>query len=81
MSDEVKLTQEDRDLLITLNAELKHVQEDLGNFVTKSEFEPVRRIVYGATMLILLSVVGAVGSLVINGVHANAGNQVVSAEK
>lgn len=37
------------------------------HYVTKEEFEPIKKIVYGLVSLILIAVVGAVVSLVIQG--------------
>lgn len=37
------------------------------NFVSKDEFEPIKRIVYGLVGLILVAVVGAMVSLVLRG--------------
>lgn len=36
-----------------------------GNLVTKEQFEPVKRLVYGAAGLILIGVVGALMALVV----------------
>jgi hypothetical protein len=44
-------------------AEIKRNQNE--NFVTKSEFDPVKRVVYAMVSLVLLAVAGAVISLVI----------------
>lgn len=35
------------------------------NYVTREEFEPIKRLVYGLVSLILVSVVGAVLALVV----------------
>jgi hypothetical protein len=43
--------------------EIKHKIE--GNFVTKEEFEPIKKIVYGIISLILTAVVGGLISLVV----------------
>lgn len=46
--------------------DVKEIKDTLkGSYVTKDEFEPVKRIVYGLVGLILVSVVGAVMGLVI----------------
>jgi len=37
----------------------------LGNFVTKEEFEPIKKIVYGLVGLILVGVVGAILALIL----------------
>lgn len=52
---------------------IQHIMEDLkalkknleANFVSKSEFEPVRKIVYGLVGLLLTMVAGAVFALVL----------------
>lgn len=42
-----------------LNEKIDH------NYVTKAEFEPIRKLVYGLVGLILIAVVGAVMTLVL----------------
>jgi hypothetical protein len=46
-------------------AEIKTKLE--GHYVTKDEFEPVKKIVYGLVSVVLLAVVGALVALVIRG--------------
>lgn len=46
-------------------AEIKRMQQT--NYVSRDEFEPIKRIVYGVVGLILVAVVGAVVSLVVRG--------------
>ena len=43
--------------------DIKRLVED--KYVTKSEFEPIKRIVYGVVGLILVAVVGALLTLVV----------------
>ena len=53
--------------------EMKHISSDVseikstlrGSYVSKDEFEPIKRIVYGLVGLILVTVCGAVLGLVI----------------
>ena len=53
--------------------EMKHISKDVseikstlrGSYVSKDEFEPIKRIVYGLVGLILVTVCGAVLGLVI----------------
>jgi len=45
---------------------VKDIQRKLeGEYVTQSEFEPVRKIVFGLVSLILIAVVGALVTLVV----------------
>lgn len=39
-----------------------------GEYVTKTEFDPVKRIVYGLVAIVLTAVVGALVALVVKGV-------------
>ena len=63
------------------NVKLAVIQNDLGyikeklnvldqkvstNYLTKEEFEPVQKIVYGLVSLILIAVVGALLTLIMN---------------
>lgn len=53
--------------------EMKHISEDVaeikstlrGSYVSKDEFEPIKKIVYGLVTLILVAVVGGLMGLVI----------------
>lgn len=57
----------------TVIADLSYLKEDIadikrkmeGDYVTKDQFEPVRKIVYGLVAILLTSVVLAVVALVI----------------
>lgn len=43
-----------------------HIDSQIGNnYITKAEFEPVKKLVYGLVSLILVAVVGAIMALVI----------------
>lgn len=61
--------QTDHDLIIELRTLVRVMNEKLdtltGNFVTQSEFWPVKALVYGCTALMLTSVVAALLYLVI----------------
>lgn len=67
LSDETKLA--------VMQTDLTYIKEKLNavdtkvssNYVSKEEFEPIRRIVYGVVSLILVAVVGAIVALVIGG--------------
>lgn len=66
-ADEVKLAVMQNDIQYikeTLNSVDSKVSN---NYVTKSEFEPVRKVVYGLVAVIMLAFVGAVVSLVFRG--------------
>ena len=53
--------------------EMQHISDDVaeikttlrGSYVSKDEFEPIKKIVYGLVTLILVSVVGGIMGLVI----------------
>lgn len=67
LSDETKLA--------VMQTDLTYIKEKLNavdtkvssSYVSKEEFEPIRRIVYGVVSLILIAVVGAVVALVVGG--------------
>jgi len=47
---------------------LDHIDNKLeGQYITRVEFEPIQRLVYGMVGLILVSVIGALVSLVVLG--------------
>lgn len=55
-----------KDLFNPVKLELNQLQEDVEKkFVTKSEFAPVKKIVYSAAGLILIGVFGALINLVV----------------
>lgn len=64
-SDETKLAviSTNVDFIKAEVSEIKRIQQS--NFVSKDEFEPIKRLVYGVVGLIMVAVVGAVLSLVI----------------
>ena len=46
---------------------VKDIKQDLEkNYVTRMEFDPVKKIIYGLVGIILLAVVGAMVTLVVN---------------
>ncbi len=65
LSDETKLA--------IMQTDLTYIKEKLNavdtkvssNYVSKEEFEPIRKIVYGVVSLILIAVVGALVALVV----------------
>lgn len=49
-----------------LREDIKDLDDKISkNYITKVEFEPIKRVVYGIVSLILVSVAGAVMALVI----------------
>ena len=40
--------------------EMREVKSDMEQFVTKDEFEPIKRLAYGAVSFILLAVLGVI---------------------
>lgn len=67
--------QSDETKLAVLDTKLDNVIDRLSNldikvsqhYVSKEEFEPIKKIVYGLVSLILIAVVGALLALVVNG--------------
>jgi chaperonin cofactor prefoldin len=65
MTDDVKLAVIQNDMQY-LKEKLDRVDTKLSSsYITKEEFEPIKRIVYGMVGLILVAVVGAMVSLVL----------------
>ena len=48
-----------------IDTKVTHIQEGMGNLVTKDQFNPVRNVVYGMVVLILVAVMGGLMALVI----------------
>lgn len=64
-SDEVKFAVMQNDLTY-IKEKLNMVDSKVSsNYVSKEEFEPIKRIVYGLVTLILIAVVGALLALVV----------------
>lgn len=71
----MKLTtpKQNRNNIEVLVTKLDYIQEDVreikhqleGNYVTKDQFEPIRKIVYGMVSVVLLAVIGALVTLVV----------------
>jgi len=67
--------QRDAVKLAVLESNMVYIKEKLDDidkkvssgYVTKDEFEPIKKIVYGVVSLILVAVVGAVVALVVGG--------------
>jgi hypothetical protein len=65
--------QKNNDTIGIIVTKLEYIQGDVkeikiqlsGNYVTKDQFEPVRKIVYGMVSIILLAVMGAIIALVV----------------
>lgn len=63
----------DRVQLAVISNDLTYIKEKMNaidtkvsnNYVTKEEFEPIKKIVYGVVSLILVAVVGALVALVV----------------
>lgn len=59
--------------LAVIATDLSYIKEKLNaidekvskNYITKTEFEPIKNIVYGMVSLILVAVVGALAALVV----------------
>lgn len=50
-----------------IKSDIKEIKDSVvSTYVTKDQFEPIQRLVYGLVGLILFAVVGAVISLVLN---------------
>lgn len=65
--------QSDETKLAVMQTDITYIKEKLNavdtkvssHYVTKEEFEPIKRIVYGVVSLILTAVIGAVVALVV----------------
>jgi len=65
--------QSDETKLAVIQTDLTYIKEKLNavdnkvssNYVSKDEFEPIKKIVYGLVSLILIAVVGALVALVV----------------
>lgn len=65
-SDETKLAVVQTDVSY-IKEKINAVDQKLSShYVTKEEFEPIKKIVYGLVSLILIAVVGALVALVVN---------------
>ena len=68
--EELKQLLSDHDLIVRIDertAALGVTMEDVKkNYVTKEEFNPVKKLIYGLVALVLSGVVGAIIGLVIN---------------
>lgn len=65
LSDETKLAVIQNDLTY-IKEKLNAVDQKVStHYVSKEEFEPIRKIVYGVVSLILIAVVGALVALVV----------------
>lgn len=66
-------TEHDQAELAVISNDISYIKRDVSDikktvqngYVTKDQFEPIQRIVYGLVGLILVAVVGAVISLVV----------------
>lgn len=66
-------TQSDETKLAVIQTDLTYIKEKLNavdnkvssHYVSKEEFEPIKKIVYGLVSLILVAVVGALVALVV----------------
>lgn len=64
-SGEVKLAVMQNDLTY-IKGQIKEVNDKVSsNYVSKDEFEPIKKVVYGLVAIILVAVAGAVVSLVL----------------
>lgn len=67
--------QSDETKLAVIQTDLTYIKEKLNavdnkvssHYVSKEEFEPIKKIVYGLVSLILIAVVGAMVALVVGG--------------
>ena len=68
-----ELTMKTKENIEVIVVKLENIQEDVrdikrqleGNYVTRDQFEPIRKIVYGMVSVILLAVVGALVAIVV----------------
>ena len=50
----------DHDLLVGIRIDVTHMKEEMKTHVRREEFEPVKKIVYGAVGIILIGALSAV---------------------
>ena len=59
----------DHDLLIRIDEKVKIIIDEMdsmkSNYVTKEEFTPVKKLVYGQAAIVLVAVVSALASVII----------------
>lgn len=68
------MNQSDETKLAVIQNDLTYIKEKMNaidtkvsqGYVSKEEFEPVKKIVYGLVSLVLIAVVGALVALVVN---------------
>ncbi len=48
-----------------IQTDVSHIKDGMDNLVTKDQFNPVRNVVYGMVVLILVSVMGGLMALVV----------------
>jgi ABC-type phosphate transport system permease subunit len=73
----IKMNENNRDdiKLAVIQNDLSYIKEKMNaidnkvssGYVTKEEFDPIKKIVYGVVSLILVAVIGALVALVVNG--------------
>ena len=69
------MTEAEATILAVLANDVAHIKSDiaeiklnmLNSYVTRVEFEPVKKVVYGLVTIVLIAVVGALVALVIVG--------------
>lgn len=65
LNQAIKIAEIGRDI-VYIKDKLDHIENQVGSqYVTKDEFEPIKRVVYGMVALILTAVVGGLIALVI----------------
>ncbi len=62
-----QLAAADHDLLVTLHADMRHLESLVGSLVSRLEFAPVKMIAYGMVGLVLSGVLASLLALVIRG--------------
>lgn len=61
----IKIAEIGRDI-VYIKDKLDNIEDQVGSsYVTKSEFEPIKKVVYGMVSLILIAVVGGLVALVV----------------
>lgn len=69
------MTHDEHELLARIDERTKSLQDDMSsvkatlsnNYITRAEFDPVKRVVYGGVGLVLVAVLGALIALVVVG--------------
>ncbi len=63
------MTDPDHDRIVHIETMMSNIREDIAELVTRTEFQPVKMVVFGLVGLILSGVAAAIIALVVRGSH------------